>query len=65
MSKDIFNVQDLAASESDVLKRIADDLSGGPSKSMAGHHSTTSGHKSGSTHSSHNSGVGNVKPENP
>jgi hypothetical protein len=63
MSENKFTLKDLESSESEVLKRIADDLNGGQVRNMAGHNSSTTGHKSGSTHSSHNSGVSNVKPE--
>ena len=52
-------LEDLLAAESEVLRKIAADLEGESSRSRqaAGHLSTTSGHNSSGTHSSHSSGV--------
>jgi hypothetical protein len=47
-------LDDLLSSESEVLNRIARDVEDGV-QAMAGHSSTTSGHRSGGTHTSHSS----------
>ena len=64
MSSDKITLDDLLASQSSVLTRIARDLEEMDSDhpAMAGHFSSTSGHKSSGTHSSHTSGVSSAAP---
>ena len=59
VSKPRISLDDLLQSESEVLRRIAEEIDAPPH--AAGHSSTTSGHRSGGTHSSHTS----AKPERP
>ncbi|WJI79379.1 MULTISPECIES: hypothetical protein [unclassified Mesorhizobium] len=53
------SLQDLLDAESEVLNRVGRDY--GPERTMAGHYSSTTGHRSSGTHSSHTS----AKVENP
>ena len=64
MSGTKITLDDLLASQSSVLTRIARDLEEMDSDqpTMAGHFSSTSGHKSSGTHSSHTSGVSSAAP---
>lgn len=62
MSKKI-TLDDLLASQSTVLARIARDLeTSDESHPSMGHNSSTSGHNSSGTHSSHTSGVSAAPP---
>ncbi len=52
------NVKDLIDSESEILKRIAAEVIDSEiSEVVAGHTSCTTGHRSGSSHSSHSSAM--------
>lgn len=52
------NAQDLLNSESEILKRIASDvMESEVAEIVSGHSSTTGGHRSGSTHTSHSSAM--------
>lgn len=64
MSETKITLDDLLASQSSVLTRIARDLEemDGDQPTMAGHFSSTSGHKSSGSHSSHTSGVSSAAP---
>lgn len=58
MSKSDITLDDLLAGQSTVLARIARDLEDmGDKHPTAGHFSSTSGHTSSGSHSSHSSGV--------
>ena len=50
-------LEDLMASESAVLKRLAEDFQEDDSHVMSAHNSTTSGHNSSGTHTSHTSAI--------
>lgn len=59
-------LDDLLASQSSVLTRIARDIEEfNDHPSMAGHNSYTNGHNSNGTHTSHNSGVSAAPPLTP
>jgi hypothetical protein len=62
MSGKKITLDDLLASQSSVLTRIARDLEEMDQPTMAGHFSSTSGHNSSGTHSSHTSGVSSAAP---
>ena len=47
------SLQDLLDAESEVLKRVGHDY--GAERAMAGHYSSTGGHKMSGTHTSHTS----------
>ena len=50
------NAQDLLSTESEILKRVATEvIDTDVTEIISGHSSTTSGHRSGSSHSSHSS----------
>jgi hypothetical protein len=52
------NAKDLIDSESEILKRIANEVFESEIREVvAGHSSCTTGHRSGSTHSSHSSAI--------
>ncbi|MFN5937379.1 MAG: hypothetical protein ACK43L_04975, partial [Sphingobacteriales bacterium] len=52
------NAQDLLSSESEILKRIASEVVDSEiSEIISGHSSSTTGHRSGSSHSSHSSAM--------
>jgi len=52
------NAQDLLSSESEILKRIASEVVDSEiSEIISGHYSSTGGHRSGSSHSSHSSAM--------
>jgi len=52
------NAQDLLNSESEILKRIASEvLDSEVAEIVSGHSSSTTGHRSGSSHSSHSSAM--------
>jgi Ribonuclease G/E len=52
------NAQELMNSESEILKRIASEvIDSEVSEIVSGHSSSTSGHRSGSSHSSHSSAM--------
>lgn len=51
-------LEDLMQSESAVLRRINDDFRQDEGHAMASHNSTTSGHNSSGTHTSHTSAIG-------
>lgn len=51
-------LEDLMQSESAVLRRINDDFQQDEGFAMAAHNSTTSGHNSSGTHTSHTSAIG-------
>lgn len=51
-------LEDLMQSESAVLRRINDDFQQDEGLAMAGHNSTTTGHNSSGSHTSHTSAVG-------
>jgi hypothetical protein len=51
------NINDLASTESDVLDRISEEFEENAGLELAGHSSTTMGHRSGSSHSSHSSAM--------
>jgi hypothetical protein len=55
----LLTLEDLVYAESEVLQRVARDH--GNERAMAGHYSSTSGHKASSGHASHVS----AKVENP
>jgi hypothetical protein len=57
-------LDDLLATESTVLNRIARDLEERDftETNMAGHYSSTGGHSSSGTHNSHTSGVSSAIP---
>lgn len=63
MSNSKITLDDLLAGQSNVLARIARDLEEmGDSHPTAGHFSTTTGHNSSGSHSSHASGVSAAPP---
>jgi hypothetical protein len=52
------NAQDLLSTESEILKRVANEvIDTDITEIISGHSSTTSGHRSGSSHSSHSSAM--------
>ena len=52
------NAQDLLITESEILKRVATEvIDTDVTEIISGHSSTTSGHRSGSSHSSHSSAM--------
>lgn len=52
------NAQDLLSTESEILKRIANEVvDNDVAEIISGHVSSTSGHRSGSTHTSHSSAM--------
>lgn len=51
------NINDIASTESEVLDRISEEFEENAGLELAGHGSTTSGHRSGSMHSSHSSAM--------
>lgn len=52
------NAQDLLSTESEILKRVATEvIDTDVTEIISGHSSTTSGHRSGSSHSSHSSAM--------
>jgi hypothetical protein len=52
------NAKDLIESESEILKRIASEVVDSEiNEVVAGHSSSTSGHRSGGTHTSHSSAM--------
>jgi hypothetical protein len=52
------NAQDLLNTESEILKRIAEEvIDSDVAEIVSGHSSSTTGHRSGSTHSSHSSAM--------
>jgi hypothetical protein len=52
------NAQDLLTTESEILKRVATEvIDTDVTEIISGHSSTTSGHRSGSSHSSHSSAM--------
>ena len=51
------NIKDIASTESEVLDRIAEEFEENTGLELAGHSSSTSGHRSGSSHSSHSSAM--------
>jgi hypothetical protein len=52
------NAQDLLTTESEILKRIANEvIDSDVAEIVSGHQSTTGGHRSGSTHTSHSSAM--------
>jgi hypothetical protein len=52
------NAKELLGSESEILKRIASEvIDSEVSEIISGHSSSTSGHRSGSTHVSHSSAM--------
>ena len=51
------NINDIASTESEVLDRISEEFEENAGLELAGHSSTTSGHRSGSSHSSHSSAM--------
>lgn len=55
----VLSLKDLLDAESEVLNRVGRDYGG--ERAMAGHFSSTSGHKASGSHSSHTS----AKAENP
>ena len=57
-SKSKINAKDLLSSESQVLERISKEVADNDVvEIITGHSSSTSGHRSGSTHSSHSSAM--------
>jgi hypothetical protein len=65
MSNSKITLEDLLASQSSVLNRIARDLEEMNGHPSAGHNSSTSGHNSAGTHNSHTSGVSSAPPLKP
>lgn len=57
-SEAALTLEDLMQSESAVLRRINDDFQQDEGNTMASHNSTTSGHNSSGTHTSHTSAIG-------
>jgi hypothetical protein len=55
----VLSLQDLLDAESEVLKRVGREY--GTERAMAGHYSSTGGHKMGGSHTSHTM----AKVENP
>ena len=51
------NINDIANTESEVLDRISEEFEENAGLELAGHTSSTSGHRSGSSHSSHSSAM--------
>lgn len=51
------NITDIASTESEVLDRIAEEFEENTGLELAGHSSSTFGHRSGSSHSSHSSAM--------
>lgn len=52
------NAQDLLSTESEILKRFATEvIETDINEIISGHNSSTSGHRSGSSHSSHSSAM--------
>ena len=57
-SESKLNAQDLLSTESEILKRVATEvIDTDVTEIISGHSSTTSGHRSGSSHSSHSSAM--------
>lgn len=51
------NITDIASTESEVLDRIAEEFEENTGLELAGHTSSTTGHRSGSSHSAHSSAM--------
>ena len=56
-TKVVLTLQDLLEAESEVLKRVGREYSG-KELAMAGHYSSTGGHKMGANHGSHTMAMG-------